>query len=85
MPLILEGWGNLVKDEFNMLDSEIKEIASERMLICNSCDIRNGRSCSPERYGIHKKTGKLTNGCGCRIDAKTLSPNSECPLGKWLK
>ena len=24
-------------------------------------------------------------GCGCNLSAKTLDPNSECPLAKWKK
>ena len=85
IPLILEGWGNVVKDEFNILDPKIKQLASTRMLICDNCDIREENTCSTEIYGIHTKTGILANGCGCNIAAKTLSPNSECPLGYWKK
>jgi len=85
VPLILEGWGNRIKDEFHILDPKIKELASERLLKCNECDIREGNTCHPERCGIHMKTGKLQCGCGCNIAAKTLSPSSECPLGKWDK
>ena len=85
VPLILEGWANRVKDEFNLLDPETKSLAEDRLLKCNTCDIRDGSSCSPQRYGIHERTGQVLNGCGCNIAAKTLSPRSECPLGKWKR
>ena len=85
IPLILEGWGNVVKDEFNILDPKIKQLASARMLICDNCEIRDGSACDPEKCGTHVETGEIECGCGCNIAAKTLSPNSECPLGKWKK
>ena len=31
------------------------------------------------------KLQEIKNGCGCAIPPKTLSPHSECPLGKWKK
>ena len=85
VPLILEGWANRVKDEFNLLDPERKSLAEDRLLVCNSCKIRDGGSCSPKRYDVNVKTGKIEHGCGCNIAAKTLSPKSECPLGYWKK
>jgi hypothetical protein len=24
-----------------------------------------------------------SNGCGCRLKAKTTLPNATCPVGKW--
>ena len=80
---ILEGWGNYVKDEFNVLDPTIKKTDKSRMLICNNCVIRNGTACSSHIYGVHVKTGEMVSGCGCYLAAKTLAPSSECPLGKW--
>ena len=80
---ILTGWGNLVKSHFVDLNPELKAESESRLKICNSCDMRSGGTCAPNKEGKHIKTGKMTRGCGCRLAAKALSPNSECPLGKW--
>jgi hypothetical protein len=80
---IIEGWANVVKDQFNAVDPVTKEVSKKRLLECNSCDIRNGNICSPNRWGINILTEQRVNGCGCNIAAKTLSPSSQCPLGKW--
>jgi len=80
---ILDGWGNLIKDQFNTLDSDIKSLSEERLEICNDCDLRSGNMCSPLKYGIHVETQEIKSGCGCNLSAKTLSTWSKCPLGKW--
>lgn len=80
---ILEGWGNLAKDKLNLLDEKTKKISQNRLLICNDCNLRVSNSCSPLHFGNHIKTGELKRGCGCNLSAKTLSLESECPLGKW--
>ena len=80
---ILDGWANLVKDRFNRLDKETKELSEERLNICDSCDIRLGSVCNPSKYGVNIQTGKLSRGCGCNIAAKTMVSASRCPLGKW--
>jgi hypothetical protein len=81
--LILEGWGNVVKDRFNVLDQKTKAASAHRLSICHSCSIRNGNVCDPNKTGVNVKTQKEAKGCGCNIAAKTLSLGSECPLGKW--
>jgi hypothetical protein len=80
---ILEGWGNYVRDKFDMLDSDTQELASKRLTFCDSCHMRDGNSCSTSKSGYHIITKQLTYGCGCNISAKTLSKGSQCPLGKW--
>lgn len=80
---ILEGWGNKVKDKFNLLDEHTKKISQKRLVICDGCSLRVENSCSPLHFDYHIKTGELTRGCGCNLSAKSLSMNSECPLGKW--
>jgi hypothetical protein len=45
--------------------------------------MRIGNTCSPKNAGINEITKKETKGCGCNISAKTLSPESQCPLSKW--
>jgi hypothetical protein len=80
---IFEGWGNVLKDKIKGVDPELKNLSKLRLLQCNDCALRNGYVCSPSRVGKHIETGVMTKGCGCAIPAKTLSPNSKCPLGKW--
>jgi len=45
--------------------------------------MRSGHKCDPGKQGKNVKTGNMVNGCGCNIAAKTMSPGSSCPLGKW--
>lgn len=80
---ILTGWGNLVKDKFNLLDESIKYMASVRMIYCNGCPIRKNNRCDPQSQIKNLVTGEIVNGCGCNIAAKTLDPESRCPAGKW--
>lgn len=80
---ILEGWGNVIKDKFNMLDPDIKKLSTTRLYHCNKCPIRVKNSCSRQLSGISVKTKQIKHGCGCNIAAKTLSPSSKCPLEKW--
>lgn len=80
---ILTGWANVVKDKFNSLDPDLKELGEARMTICNGCDLRVGGTCSPHKTGTHVETGEIVKGCGCGLAAKTLSPTSHCPLGRW--
>jgi hypothetical protein len=80
---IIEGWGNVIKDQFNAVDPVTKAVSKKRLLECNSCGLRQGNTCSPQIYGYHIITNERKNGCGCNIAAKTLSPSSQCPLGKW--
>ena len=80
---ILVGWANTVRDRFNALHPDVKEISEKRLNICNECPMRNGSICDPRRHGENVKTGLLTRGCGCNLLAKTMSPGSKCPLSKW--
>ena len=80
---ILEGWGNYVRQQFDILDSDTQTLASNRLLHCDKCLIRTGNSCDPNKWGIHITNGERKFGCGCNISAKTLSRGSQCPIGKW--
>lgn len=80
---ILDGWGNLLKSNFGLLDDETRELAEKRLLFCNACEIRTGNTCDPHKTIAHILTNELKKGCGCNIAAKTLSRKSECPAGKW--
>ncbi|NBU82243.1 MAG: hypothetical protein EBS55_11410 [Flavobacteriaceae bacterium] len=80
---IINGWANVVKDKIGTLDPKLKLMAANRLLLCNSCHMRVENTCSTKKVGINEITKKETNGCGCNISAKTLSPESKCPLSKW--
>jgi hypothetical protein len=80
---ILTGWGNLALDKLGKLDESTQQLAARRMLKCDGCHMRNNNTCDPTRTGTHIHTLQEHKGCGCNLSAKTLSPDSECPLGKW--
>lgn len=80
---IVEGWANVVKDQFNAVDPITKEISKKRLLLCDVCEIRSGNICNPTKSGTNILTNRTAYGCGCNISAKTLSRSSQCPLGKW--
>lgn len=80
---ILKGWGRKVKDKFNTLEPEIKEMSEKRLKICDPCPVRYGNTCSSKREGFHKDTNELTKGCGCFVDAKSMVEDEKCPLNKW--
>lgn len=80
---ILDGWGNRVKDTFNMLDLEMKNMGAQRLRMCDTCTLRNNNTCDPKIKGPNVVTGAITNGCGCNLSAKTLAPKASCPLAKW--
>ena len=82
---ILSGWGNRIKDAFGVLDAETKELSRLRLLHCNSCYMRSGNACDPRKSMTNNITGEIVKGCGCNISAKSMSPTSSCPLGKWDK
>lgn len=80
---ILTGWGNRIKDSLDVLDPRVKALSEKRLQICNVCPIRLGNKCDPRQEIQHLVTGNTVRGCGCNIAAKTMSPSSHCPAGKW--
>lgn len=92
---ILEGWGNSIKDKFGLLNPELKTKGEKRLLICDTCPLRDNNRCSTTRKGraivtfTYKKEknprikGTVYSGCGCSLSAKTVCDNCQCPLGKW--
>ena len=80
---IINGWGNLIKDKFGLLDNQTRAIATKRLSICNECSIRSVGVCNPTKNTINIKSGKVVKGCGCVIAAKALDAASYCPAGKW--
>lgn len=86
---ILQGWKNhLIKPT-----PSVNILADTRMQICKRCVLNIGNFCSKnkEAYALTKfmyngetrSPGIKYKGCGCYLPAKTKSPTSSCPLGKW--
>lgn len=90
---ILSGWGNKTLDQFGLLDKETQELGEKRLLVCMNCTVRTDFRCDSNKqgevqedfsfHGEQRKKGEIYNGCGCNLQAKSLSPNSQCPLGYW--
>ena len=82
---IINGWSNLLKSTFNVLDIQTKKISEERLSHCRTCDLMVNNICSSSKKGYHVVTGVLTSGCGCPVRSKSMSmrPDTKCPLGKW--
>jgi hypothetical protein len=80
---IPDGWGNLIKSNFGLLDEETRTLAEGRLIHCNVCSIRSANTCDPNQTIRNVKTNDMVKGCGCNISAKTLSRQSKCPAGKW--
>jgi len=80
---IIEGWANVIKDQFDAVDPVTKQVSKRRLELCNGCPFRQGNVCSPHIWGYDIISGDKKVGCGCNISAKTLSPSSRCPLNKW--
>lgn len=51
-------------------DRRIEQLASERAVVCGACEHNTGAKC-----GL----------CGCPLQAKTRSPKSVCPDGRWTR
>lgn len=85
---IFQGWKNHITD-----NDEVKDLASHRMNICNGCFVKVDNTCSKlvsesavktfKYNGELRIEGQIYPGCGCPLVAKTKSPDSLCPLGKW--
>lgn len=74
---IVSGWYHYTLLKLGYADKETKEMAEQRLLICDTCEIRSGSICSAYR----SIDGVI--GCGCPILPKSLSLSSKCPLNKW--
>ena len=79
---IYEGWKNYTLYQLGFEDPEVEKIAKERAEICSLCSFNVASVCSKR-----KKTtvdGEEIRGCGCPIEKKVRSMNSNCPKKLWL-
>lgn len=80
---IVEGWKN-----YAFTDPKIEELAEYRAGICGECpEPQPGlfQVLDNSTMKFKQVEGLVCNQCGCPLSAKTRSPNSACPLNKWLE
>lgn len=86
---IIQGW----KNHLSNAPIDIARLSDTRMQICGRCSLNIGNFCSKNKEGYaltkfmyngeERFPGYKYKGCGCYLPAKTKSPTSSCPLGKW--
>lgn len=70
---IAEGWANRI-----LKPEHVERVARTRLNICNTCHW-NSKFHKTMRPDVH------CTKCGCTIEAKVRSMESECPIAKWPK
>lgn len=85
---IIEGYKNLI-----VKDEDVEKLVKERSPICFNCPLNVNGYCSSNKQGLAIKDfvyGEELRykdneyyGCGCYINAKIRSVDSQCPLGKF--
>lgn len=83
--LLMKIWENkvyIIQGLYNRVFSskEIKRMAEERRSICNECPY-SSKNTNVRPYGTLPY--EHCTACGCMLDLKTYSKDSECPKGKW--
>lgn len=85
---------DIVQGHARELINKNESLRDNRIAICNNCVLFEksllGDVCSHKKY-VDNNTGELvafpcsncTNGCGCRIEAKSRLEAAKCPLNKW--
>lgn len=85
----------IVEGHVNELFDRRNDLREQRENICKSCGLYKeshfGPICNPNKYiNVDDKTTisdiprvGYKRGCSCRLQAKWLSPNSKCIVGKW--
>lgn len=87
---ITQGWINTIWE-----NPEIEKEAYKKAQICSNCPLNKNNICDSDTEGEvvidfvygeeERKKGEKKKGCGCFLVAKTRSPKSQCPLGKFEK
>lgn len=88
------GLSDILKGHVNEALGLNKTTSEYRMDVCRKCPLYlitvAGPVCNNKLW-INVETGDVsnkrkdgyTNGCGCRLKAKTTLHNAKCPIGKW--
>lgn len=90
---ITQGFLNFFLKKLGLLKTKILSEADRRKLICNACPLNIKGFCSTSVFGKvkedfiylgnHRKKDDVYPGCGCLLETKVLSENTNCPLNKW--
>lgn len=85
---IYQGWKNYLTN-----NEDAKPVGEARMKICSKCPLNVNNTCSKFKIGVvvddfnykgeFRAKGSIQKGCGCPLRMKVLSPESQCPLGKF--
>lgn len=79
MKKIFEGFKNRLAPS-SAKREDIEKMAAERLQICRQCP---SNSTNNGYQGL--RCDEHCTICGCNLAAKTRSPSSKCPIGKWGK
>lgn len=89
-PEIIKAISNEVKLKYNKLPEDEVEEITKRRIICATCPFNSTNAKNSEEYkeltGDHYKSlrGELhCSFCGCGINTRTASLNSECGISYW--
>lgn len=69
---IIKAWITYLLSKVGLVSQTKLEIAVERLVVCHSCDIREGSRCSKKKQGTNLITGKLVKGCNCPLSTLIL-------------
>ena len=82
---IVKGWYyKLIAKKLNLIPYDQLQQSIIRKSHCQGCPLNNNNWCDSSREALDIN-GKLVNGCGCELDAKTLTSNQECPRLLWTE
>ena len=82
IPNITQGWINSVKDKFDILSPELKEVANKRIGICNGCPFNSEAAKANLGYDTSLDYYHCSS-CKCPIDKKVFSFAENCGL-EWF-
>lgn len=82
IPNITEGWINSVKDKYDILPLEQREIANKRLEICNSCPLNSENAKANLEYKTTLDYYHCSS-CKCPIDKKVFAMDDKCGL-EWF-
>lgn len=86
----MNGWYNYLTD-----NEAIKPLAETRLLICSTCPLNVDNICTSklkapvsysfvyEKLNEYRLAGEMKSGCGCPLQKKVMSFDTQCPLNSW--
>ena len=86
---------DIIDGHLKELFNKEEDLSKQRLIICKSCPLYKidsllGEVCNSKLY-FNPETNQTatyprqgyTNGCNCRIQAKSRLISAKCPLNKW--